>query len=232
MGDYDAYLFDIDGTLLNCVDAVHYFAFCSVLSSWTGRATNLDGVTAHGNTDMGILRDALALAGFAEDSWRPRAAEMRIALCRYVAEHEHELRANRIDGVEEMLGSLRSRGAVLGIVTGNLEQIGRLKLKHSGLLERFDFGSYSDECEGREEVVARGLQEVRRRCGPHAAVCMVGDTPADIRAARANGLNVIAVATGIYSREKLAIEQPSLCVTSLRELLPETARADGGSARR
>ena len=59
---FDAYLFDIDGTLINCKDAVHYFAFCAALKSLSGRNLNLDGVTAHGNTDVGILRDALMLA--------------------------------------------------------------------------------------------------------------------------------------------------------------------------
>ena len=57
--EYDVYLFDIDGTLLECRDAVHYFAFCAVLDSLAGRPLTLEGVTAHGNTDIGILRDAL-----------------------------------------------------------------------------------------------------------------------------------------------------------------------------
>ena len=34
---YDAFLFDIDGTLLTCTDAVHYFAFCHVFESIAGR---------------------------------------------------------------------------------------------------------------------------------------------------------------------------------------------------
>ena len=69
---FDAYLFDIDGTLLNCSDAVHYFAFCNTLSAIAGRPFTLEGVTAHGNTDVGILRDALALAGVDAAVWRPR----------------------------------------------------------------------------------------------------------------------------------------------------------------
>ena len=38
---YDAYLFDIDGTLLNCTDAVHYFAFCDTLTMLARRPLNL-----------------------------------------------------------------------------------------------------------------------------------------------------------------------------------------------
>jgi phosphoglycolate phosphatase-like HAD superfamily hydrolase len=229
---YDVYLFDIDGTLLNCADAVHYFAFCSVLSEVAGREMNLDGVTAHGNTDIGIVRDALALVGIPQEAWLPRLAEVRTALCGYVADHEHELCIERAPGIDQALHHLREQGAVLGIVTGNLEQIGRLKLQHGGLLEYFDFGSYSDHCDSRSQIVAHALRHAREVCGENGAVCVVGDTPADIRAARMNGLDVIAVATGIYSQDQLEMEQPDRCVTSLQQLLPEAGSAGGDSVPR
>ena len=44
---YDAYLFDIDGTLLHCRDAVHYFAFCNALERVAGRRMTLEGVVAN-----------------------------------------------------------------------------------------------------------------------------------------------------------------------------------------
>lgn len=229
---YDAYLFDIDGTLLNCADAVHYYAFCSVLSELAGRPMNLDGIAAHGNTDSGIVRDALSRAGLSERMWRPHLVEVQRALCHYVAEHENELLVNTISGVEETLEHLHRRGALLGIVTGNLEQIGQMKLKHGGLLRWFEFGSYSDRCDGREEIVARGLLQVRELCRHDAAVCVVGDTPADVRAARSNALDVIAVATGIYSLETLIAEKPDICVKSLQELVPGVARSGDDSAPR
>jgi phosphoglycolate phosphatase-like HAD superfamily hydrolase len=58
-------------------------------------------------------------------------------------------------------------------------------------------------------------------------VCVVGDTPRDIEAARANGLPVIAVATGNYSFEELAAMEPDVCTSSLAALLAETAVKDG-----
>ena len=53
---------------------------------------------------------------------------------------------------------------------------------------------------------------------PDASICVVGDTPRDIEAARANGLPVIAVATGNYSYETLAALEPDLCAESLAVL--------------
>jgi phosphoglycolate phosphatase-like HAD superfamily hydrolase len=216
--EYDAYLFDIDGTLLECTDAVHYFAFCSALHSLAGRPLNLDGVTAHGNTDIGILRDALNLANVPEHLWRGRLPEARAVMCRHVEEHKSELRIKVLPEVTVILDHLRSRGAVLGVATGNLEGIGRLKLQHCGLLGYFSFGGYSDAYEYRSDVFCGALKKAQAAAGAHARVCVVGDTPADVQAAHANGLEVIAVATGVYSFEQLAQEKPDWCLHSFREL--------------
>ncbi len=217
---YDAYLFDIDGTLLNCTDAVHYFAFCDALSSVANRALTLEGVVAHGNTDTGILRDAFERAGVAESVWRPRSQELQRSMGLQVERNRAELRASATPHVEKVLRHLRSRHAVLGIATGNLAVIGRLKLTHCGLLEYFDFGGYSDGYEHRKDVFAHALTQARELAGKDAAVCVVGDTPADVQAAKANHLDVIAVATGVYSREQLLAESPTFCVTTLADLLP------------
>ena len=221
---YDAYLFDIDGTLLNCTDAVHYFAFCETLTMLAERPLNLDGVVAHGNTDIGILRDALALANVPDEHWRPRLQEMRAMMCAHVERNEASLRAEALPFAHEVLQHLHSRGAVLGVATGNLERIGRLKLQHCGLLRQFDFGGYSDAYEYRKDVFAAALQQARALAGEAAAVCVVGDTPADVQAAHANRLDVIAVATGIYTREQLINEQPTLCIDSFSNLLPESSQ--------
>ncbi len=109
---------------------------------------------------------------------------------------------------------------MLGVATGNLEGIGRLKLTHCGLLERFDFGGYSDKYEYRRDVFSAALGKARALAGTEASVCVVGDTPEDVKAARANGLHVIAVATGIYSFDELFVQQPDWCLRSLSELTP------------
>lgn len=217
--EYDAYLFDIDGTLLNANDAVHYFAFCEALASLAGRPLNLDGISVHGNTDVGILRDALTRAEVPEAQWRPRIAETTQAMCRFVRDRTQDFSMTLLNGVVPVLTHLRARGAKLGVATGNLEGIGRTKLQHIGLLQYFDFGAYSDAYEYRRDVFRSGVAAARELVGEKAAVCVVGDTPLDVQAARDNGLDVIAVATGIFSYETLRAEQPDMCLHSLEELL-------------
>lgn len=219
--EFDAYLFDIDGTLLHCTDAVHYFAFNDAMSAVAGRPLTIDGVVAHGNVDLGILRDAFARSGIAEEIWRPRTADIVERMGRFVKSRSADFCINLLPQVREVLNHLRSKGATLGTATGNLAAIGRTKLQRAGLAELFDFGGWSDGFESREEVFRNAASQARALAGDHAAICVVGDTPQDIRAARRVGLHVIAVATGIYSFETLETERPDLLVSSLEELMPD-----------
>ena len=215
---FDAYLFDIDGTLVRSEDAVHYFAFCEALGLLSGRPMNLDGVVAHGNVDVGILRDALALGKVPEAVWRPRLNEARQVMERYVREHRQELRLTVLPEVRRVLEHLRGRDALLGVATGNLRVIGEEKLRAVGLAEFFTAGSYSDAFEVRRDVFGEALASVRARLGTDAAVCVLGDTPEDIRSARANEMEICAVATGIYSYEELLKEGPTACCRTFEDL--------------
>jgi phosphoglycolate phosphatase-like HAD superfamily hydrolase len=216
---YDAYLFDIDGTLLNCTDAVHYFAFCDALTQIAGRPLNLDGVVTQGNVDVAILRDAFQLAEVPEADWRPRLAEARDLMCEQVAHNRAEFRIDVLPGVPEVLQHLRAKGKILGVATGNLAEIGRAKLTHAGLLDFLHFGGYSDAFETRADVFAAAAEQARALTNPNATICVFGDTPSDIQAAQAKGLDIIAVATGTFSYETLAALQPSRTIHSLNELI-------------
>ena len=216
---FEAYLFDIDGTLLNCQDAVHYFAFCDALSMVAGRPLNLDGVVTHGNTDEGILRDAFSVGGVEEAVWRARMPEVRERVGSQVEIHRQELRIEVLPGVRQLLQHLLDRGAALSTGTGNLARVGEVKLAQCDLRHFFRFGGWSDGCESRSEVFRRALAALRAELGSNAAVCVVGDTPADVQAAHACGLEVIAVSTGIFSAAQLQAEGPELCIASLVELL-------------
>jgi phosphoglycolate phosphatase len=227
---YDAYLFDVDGTLLHCRDAIHYHAFRFALQMLCGHALELAGVTTHGNTDVGILRDALNAAGVSEETWRPRIAEAQAAMCGYASDRCDEMAPAVMPGTQQVLRHLREQGALLGVATGNLEIIGRLKLEKAKLLDYFTLFAFSDMFEFREQVFRHALTCVRAKLGAGAQACVVGDTPADVCAAHASRMDVIAVATGVHSLEELVGAGPNLCVSSLLELLaPGPLVAPGNS---
>ena len=215
----DAYLFDIDGTLLNTRDGVHYYAFRHAMRDVFGLDANIDGVPVHGNTDIGILRAVLLRGGISEATIAQRLPEALRHMCDEVRQNAGDIRVEICPSVRDLLDHLRAAGKLLGIVSGNLEPIGWAKLSAAGLREYFSFGSFSDRHELRADIFRHGVTEARRRRGEHARVYVVGDTPRDIEAARAVGLPVIAVATGTYPREELAALQPDVCVGCCTELL-------------
>ena len=76
--NFDAYLFDIDGTLVNSHGRVHYESFHTALREVYGCEGRIDPVPIHGNTDIGILRAALEYHGKVpsdfEVACRPRSS--------------------------------------------------------------------------------------------------------------------------------------------------------------
>jgi phosphoglycolate phosphatase len=217
----DAYLFDIDGTLLRSRDRIHVDSVAASVQRVTGFEITLAGVLLHGSTDTAILREACRQAGIPAEVMEARTEAILEAMRTTVAERRHELDLVRMPGVEEVLRHLARKGALLGVATGNLEMIGWIKIEQAGLREWFRFGGFSDHFPIRAELVAQAASKARELSGG-TKICVVGDTPRDIEAARANFLSVIAVATGGYSFDALAEHQPEVCTTSLADLLAAT----------
>ena len=216
----DAYLFDIDGTLLNSRDAVHYNAFHSAVQKYFGVASRIDGVPVHGNTDIGIIRAVLRREGIADAEFEAKLPLLLEHMCSEVERNAAGMRPELCPSVAELIGLLHEAGKLLGVASGNLERIAWRKLEASGLRRFFVFGCFSDRQEKREDIFRSGIAEVRRRLG-EARVFVVGDTPSDILAARAVGVPVIAVATGIYSAAELLSHSPEACVQCCTELLAQ-----------
>jgi phosphoglycolate phosphatase len=217
--EQDAYLFDIDGTLLRSRDRIHVNSFVASVHRVTGFEVTLAGIVLQGSTDTGILREACVQAGIPPEVLEAHTAAILEAMGKSVAEQRHAMELVRMPGVEEVLRYLAGRGALLGVATGNLEMIGWIKVEQAGLREWFHFGGFSDHFPIRSELIAHAAAKAREMAGRDARVCVVGDTPRDIEAARANSLPVIAVATGRYGFEELSALHPEVCATTLADLL-------------
>jgi phosphoglycolate phosphatase-like HAD superfamily hydrolase len=226
-----AYLFDIDGTLLRSRDRIHYDSFFAATEAVLGHQLVLDGVVLHGNTDPGILRDAFRIAQLEESAWLGSLDAIGAHMSDTVAERRAEMDLRVMPGVEAMLAYLQRSGAALGVATGNLESIGWIKIEEAGLRDWFTFGGFSDGFAVRSDMIAHALRIARNEAGHDASVCVVGDTPADISAARVHGLPTIAVATGNYSFDALMESEPEVCTTTLEALLAHTSHPDAAVAR-
>ena len=110
-----------------------------------------------------------------------------------------------LPGVFDLLSRLEHSGIVLGLVTGNLEQIARAKLKKVGIDRFFRVGGFGSDHINRTNLVKIAIQraEVQFDFGNHRRVFHFGDAPQDMRAGREAGVVPIGVATGIFTAQQL-----------------------------
>ncbi len=186
-----AILFDIDGTLLYA-RGVGRAAFGSAFEGAYGRPyPDVAGLTFVGATDTAVVRDMAAACGLA--STPAQEEHFFSLLSRQIEDALAQSRPHLYPGVPELTASLRRRGHTLGLVTGNVRATAWSKLRHAGLDRAFEFGAYGDDHPLRPEIARLSIA----RCPPDARPrVLVGDTPLDVQAARANGLAAVAVATG------------------------------------
>ena len=201
-------LFDIDGTLMQGASVEHAAAIHAALGRVHG-ITDPPKVEAAGRTDGEIARTILLLSGVSAERIDARADDVRTVACEaYARLCPDDLGAKVAPGIPALLDRLSDREDVtLALVTGNYEPIARLKLRRAGIGRHFpsDQGGFGSDDE--ERAALPGIARVRAgRPGapfPRDRTIVIGDTPRDIACARADGVRVLAVATGPYAADDL-----------------------------
>ncbi len=202
-------LFDIDGTLLSTNGAAKR-AFHRALLEVYGTAGPIATHPFDGKTDPQIARELLKEAGLLDEAidrglealWRCYLRELAIELAR--PGHQTEL----LPGVREVLTALEARAqdAVVGLLTGNVEQGAALKLGSVGLDGRFPFGAFGSDHERRDQLPAiavRRAKELTQREFQGKDIVIIGDTPYDVTCGVSLGVRAVAVTTGRYDRVAL-----------------------------
>lgn len=201
-------IFDLDGTLGNTLP-VCYAAFREALLAHTGREYADAEVDAlFGPSEEGIIRRAVP------------ADQRHDCLEAYLAAYErnHDLAPRPFPGMAEALDTLARRGLRLGLATGKGPRSAAISLRRLGLADRFDVIEVgSPEGAVKPDAIRRIL--ARWGVAPeHAAY--VGDTAADIEAAREAGVIPLAAAWAPTARrDELLAAQPAALFTDVAELV-------------
>lgn len=213
-------LFDIDGTLVRRAGPHHRQALVYAVRYVTGLKTTTEDIPVQGMLDPDILTIMMRTAGANRAAIRAALPPILRAAERYYPRVCPVLTEKHCPGVEPVLRRLMRRGALLGLVTGNLTGIGWRKLERAGLRDYFRFGAFGEMAGTRGGLARMAIREARRQGwtehgGP---VSLIGDAPADILAARQNGIRAIAVQTGITPAEELEALRPDFLLRDLRGL--------------
>jgi len=211
-------LFDIDGTLIASGGAGKA-ALEMALAQEFGVTHLIDKLQLSGRTDRAIIADLFRL--HALDDTPENRQRLIAAYLRNLPESLATRGGRVLPGIAVLLEKLgRRQDVAVGLLTGNVRAGARVKLGHFGLYDHFAFGGFGDHHLDRDEVAREALTEVERRFnGRHSPerIWVIGDTPLDIRCARAIGAQAVAVATGWHSEEELMAHGPDLLLTDLED---------------
>jgi pyrophosphatase PpaX len=123
-------------------------------------------------------------------------------------------------GMEEVLVRLREEGRRLGVVTAKRRVTVELAFARVPLAHLFEVVVAGDETEKHKPDPEPLLLAAERLRADPATIAYVGDSPFDIRAAKAAGMHAVAVTWGrIHDRGRLEREEPDSIADTAEELL-------------
>lgn len=208
MPDYDAVLFDVDGTLLHSrpgiLDTFSYaFQMMGIdpsdmdLSRYLGPPLR-QSFAEHFSAESDIER--------AVTFYRTRYAQKGMHMC------------SPYPGVADMLLALRNAGLFLATATSKPVEVVTPILQEQGIALYFDHigGASMDKSVDTKTAVIRSVLEDPRLAGKR--VLMVGDRRDDMQGASDCGIPAAGVLYGYGSREELNIWNPVFLARSCTEL--------------
>lgn len=212
-------LFDIDGTILTTFGQAKN-AFSFALKEIFGTDGRINSFSWSGKLDPNIVLELMLDAGFEKDYILKNLQNV-------LSLYEKTLEKNIIpektilkDGIKEILEETsKEKNIFLGLCTGNTPEGARIKLSSVNLYHYFKIGAYGTDGQKREELppIAKIRAETFFKVKIEKEnVFVIGDAPADIESAKANGFNSIGVYSGFHKREELLLYDPDLLIESFK----------------
>lgn len=200
-------LFDIDGTLIEAgISAIGF-----LIEKHFGTISHKSEDYVEGATFRKILVGKLKRAGIEKPEEDPRF-ETAVRDSESIAKMiESGAEITKIPGVEDLILKLQNGGNVLGLLTGNSENVSKVKLEAVDLWKYFGVGAYGSETKVRSELVEIAIKNAKAKLGTwfdKNDIFLVGDTVVDIECAKEAGVKIIAVSTGKESFEMLEEGNP------------------------
>jgi phosphoglycolate phosphatase len=218
-------LFDIDGTLITTGGAGARAWRTSFKRHFEVDA-DIRTFTQTGQTDPMVARLTFVGAVGRE----PADGELGTLIMGYVMALPDEVAASTgyrvFPGVVDLLRRLGEAGAILGLVSGNIEGAARIKIDRGDLNRYFPVGGYGSDSADRGELTAVAIGRAETLHGhslDRGSIFVVGDTPLDVAAAHAAGAVSVAVATGEYSVDELRSAGAEHVLTTLEDPFPGAA---------
>ena len=185
--DFDAAIFDMDGTLL---DTMRYWRYTSLeyLLAHQLPVRPEDLARMEWTSSRALVKEIAEREGFDMGSWQTMVGELEEFMNRH---YLHD--AKRRENVPELLERLRGMGKPMCVATGAPRQYARTGLSRLGILKYFEFVTDCYEF-GMDKSQPEYFEEVARRLGTKSERCVVfEDALYAMKSAKAAGCRVVAI---------------------------------------
>ena len=214
MKQYDTYIFDLDGTLLDTLDD---------LAAAVNYALRTYGMPEHSRDDVrrfvGNGVRMLMIRAIPNGEQNPRFGEAFSTFRHYYLEHSLD-RTRPYDGVPEMLRALKQRGCRLAVVSNKFYAATKELCRHffAGTIE-VAVGEH--EAEGiRKKPAPDTVNEALSQLGvDRLNAVYVGDSDVDLQTARNAGLPCISVLWGFRDKDFLLANGATTFISAPQELI-------------
>jgi pyrophosphatase PpaX len=201
-------VFDLDGTIVDSVELI-VISFKHAMREVLGREVSREEAIAYVGRP---LREQMV-------AFSPERADELVASYREFNHREHDRMLRLYDGIPDLLDSLRKAGIKVGLVTSKSRYTTKMAFDLTGIESYFDATICADESARNKPYPDPILLCLEAMGVAPAEAAYVGDSPADIQAARAAGVEAIAVAWGVFELEALIAEKPDRVVHTVPELM-------------
>ncbi len=213
-------LFDIDGTLVHTGGA-GIKAFARAFATEFGIVDGTEKLKFAGRTDVSLVREFFLHNRI--DTTRDNFDRFFRVYLHWLEQIILESEGGICPGIHPFMEEMRAlpEPPAIGLLTGNIRRGAEIKLSKFNLWQEFPFGAFADDHEERDCIAAiareRGSFFLKRTLKDDE-VLVIGDTPLDIRCARAINARVLAVATGGASYDELKSHNPDWLVKNLTQI--------------
>lgn len=204
---YSGVVFDLDGTIVDSVELI-IVSFQHAMREVLGQEVSREEAILHVGRP---LREQMMM-------FSPEHADELVTSYRDFNHREHDRMLTLYDGIVQLLEDLRSAGVKIGLVTSKSRYTTQMAFDLTGIQHLFDATICADESPRNKpspDPILACLKDLG--VAPEDAT-YVGDSPADVQAARAAGVYAIAVTWGVFAAETLAAEKPDRLVHTIPEL--------------
>lgn len=219
MNDYKAYIFDLDGTLLDTLDDLTN-SVNTALRAYGMRGHSRDEVCSFvGNGVRKLIERAIPCG-----EKNPMFEQVFKTFREYYLEHDRE-ETHPYPEIMEMLTTLKQRGKFIAVVSNKFHPATK------ALCSAY-FGRLIDVAIGESEHIRKkpapdSVVEAIRQLGVSAQDCVyVGDSDVDILTAKNSGLPCISVLWGFRKKDFLLTHGATCLIASPLEILKASGNSD------